>query len=86
MIAQYSKSEWAGVGDSGVIVGLPGRNQSHLEIGDHNPCSGQSSEKVRLAQILSNFCEIVVSEFFNSHRDYHHQSQNATIQGLLISI
>jgi hypothetical protein len=36
------------------------------------PCSGQLSEKVRLAQILSNFCEIVVSEFFNSHRDYHH--------------
>jgi len=22
----------------------------------------------------SNFCEIVVSEFFNSHRDYHYVS------------
>jgi hypothetical protein len=33
MIGQYSKSEWAVVGNSGVIVGLPGRNQSHPEIG-----------------------------------------------------
>jgi hypothetical protein len=46
MIGQYSKSEWAVVGNSGVIVGLPGRNQSHPEIGGDNACYQHLSESI----------------------------------------
>jgi hypothetical protein len=55
-------------------VGFPEKVENRVMENVH-----QTGEN-RLQSFLprSSFCEIEVSEFFNSHRVYHHQSQNAT--------
>jgi hypothetical protein len=59
-----------------VAVEKLGFSQKSQKSGDRK-CLGDLGKSFIELLTRSSFCEIEVSEFFNSHRDYHQLSQSA---------